>query len=86
MRCQVKGIGIFTVKSGEKMYNQNFYVGRGGGGAAGLWIGRGETVKDAWSGVVGLEEGSRIFPETWDGWWQKLFLGGTEGVITPALF
>ena len=33
MRCQVKGIGIFTVKGGEKMYNA---VDR-----------EGETVKDA---------------------------------------
>ena len=46
MRCQVKGIGIFTFKGGEKMYKPKLLCGGGGGG--GRVVDReGKTMKDA---------------------------------------
>ena len=84
MRCQVKGIGIFTFKGGEKMYKPKLLCGRGEG-RQGSGFGGGDSERCLkWGG--GVRGGFTNLSRNMRWVMAKVVSGGTEGVISPAPF
>ena len=81
MRCQVKEIGIFTVKGGKKCTTKIFMWGEGrqgcgsGGGDSERCLNWGGGVR---GGFTNLSRNMRWVME------KVVFKGRTEGVISPA--